>query len=141
MAIVLSFVANKIFQRARRPNGATQTFRRPSLANNTSTHAGTNSRENLNHVYTPSTNSGTYVPPHITASRNANSASELRYSREQLLDLFRNQSGNDELEDDLSDLFVGDWDRFVRRVRYISRRFSRLNSNFRHSRTKQMIQS
>ena len=33
-----------------------------------------------------------------------------------MLELFRNQAGPEESHDDLLDLFVGDWDRFAKRV-------------------------
>lgn len=74
--------------RSRRTNGATQTFRRPSLATNASQQKEfpqTNSN--------PPASAGVYVPPHLNSnyhssySRNGASA-EGRYSKEQLLHLF-----------------------------------------------------
>lgn len=49
---------------------------------------------------------GAYVPPHLTASR---AAVDTRYSREQLLDLYRDQKDAGDLRSGLEDLLVGDW--------------------------------
>ena len=85
--------------RARR-NGATQTFRRPSGANH------------LSSINPPSDGpaaaanpSPRYVPPH----RNGN-VNDTRYSKDQLLDLFKAQAGMDGgLRDGLPNLYVGGW--------------------------------
>ncbi|KAL9016647.1 MAG: hypothetical protein Q9185_006020 [Variospora sp. 1 TL-2023] len=89
MAIPLALVqevekAVEIEIRSRnRVNGATTTFRRPSLAANLS------QPNNLN----VNQNSGVYVPPHMNANYHTRGGmSETRYSRDQLLDLFRAQS-------------------------------------------------
>lgn len=52
------------------------------------------------------------MPPHITASRNG-SANDLRYTREQLLELFRQQRDAGELNSHLSDLYIGEGDALV----------------------------
>ncbi|RMX81389.1 hypothetical protein D0869_06844 [Hortaea werneckii] len=82
-----------------RRNGATQTFRRPS---------GANPLSNMN---PPSDGpaaanpSPRYVPPH----RNGN-LNDTRYSKDQLLDLFKAQAGMDGgLRDGLPNLYVGGW--------------------------------
>ncbi|KAI9693165.1 MAG: hypothetical protein M1822_005161 [Bathelium mastoideum] len=85
---------------SRRTNGATQTFRRTSLAassNHASLREGSTASSNI------------YVPPHIASSRNG-VPSEARYSREQLLDLLRQQQEAVNQAQDLSALFVGGWD-------------------------------
>jgi PERQ amino acid-rich with GYF domain-containing protein len=89
-----------MISRSRRPNGATQTFRRPSAAQ-TSTTA---SREN------PSIrNSVESVPAYIPPHRNGTS-SEYRYSKDQLLSLFRAEKEAGNLNEGLSSLFVGGWE-------------------------------
>lgn len=49
---------------------------------------------------------GAYVPPHLTASR---ATIDTRYSRDQLLDLYRDQKEAGELATGIDDLLVGDW--------------------------------
>ncbi len=91
-----------------RTNGATQTFRRPSLANNLS-----NQRE-TSQTGTPSPSSGVYVPPHLNSNyqssygRNGATA-ESRYSKDQLLDLFRVQGKTGQPNANVNDLFVDGW--------------------------------
>lgn len=98
-----------------RTNGATQTFRRLSLATNQS-HSSQHQRESsLNQVSTTSTNSGVYLPPHLNSSYQPNASrstnvADNRYSREQLIDVFKSQSEAGELSKNLSNLLVGDWD-------------------------------
>ena len=93
-----------IIIRNRRTNGATQTFRRPSLATNAS---GTSqSRDGSSLTSRNSTdNSGVYIPPHRNGA-----LAEHRYSKEQLLQLFHTQHEADDLSDGLSSLFVGGWE-------------------------------
>lgn len=96
--------------RARRANGATQTFRRPSHA--TSLSGSTNqahSRDASGLPTTSSSNPGVYVPPHAQSGRNGNSI-EGRYSREQLIQLFRGQRDSEDIKDGLSSLYVGSWE-------------------------------
>jgi PERQ amino acid-rich with GYF domain-containing protein len=96
--------------RARRANGATQTFRRPSHATTTSGSAPTAaSRDASNLSNLHSSNPGVYVPPHAQSGRNG-SAAEGRYSRPQLIQLFREQNDSEEIKDGLSHLFVGAWE-------------------------------
>ncbi len=84
-------------------NGS-QTFRRPSQIN--STHQREPSQQS---VQTP----GAYVPPHLNPSHqffNRNTLTlEVRYSKEQLLDLFRAQSELQQADRDLSDIFTEGW--------------------------------
>lgn len=92
-----------------RPNGATQTFRRPSLAAGLPNHKET-SQTNSSSA-TPS--SGVYVPPHLSSGYQSNSnrhaAADTRYSKEQLLDLFRAYSKTGQATTDIDNLFVDGW--------------------------------
>jgi hypothetical protein len=91
--------------RARRTNGATQTFRRPSHATSLSgSTAHSASRDALTSQNASS--SGVYVPPHAQPGRNGSYA-EGRFSREQLTQLFKTQRENEELTDGLSNLSMG----------------------------------
>ena len=90
--------------RSRRPNGATQTFRRPSLA--TSLSNSTPPRDaSAGQPLTP--NAGVYVPPHV-ANRNA-TTTETRLSRDALLQAFQVQKDANEFADGLSPLYVAEW--------------------------------
>jgi PERQ amino acid-rich with GYF domain-containing protein len=100
--------AHHIESRARRTNGATQTFRRPSHATSLSgSTAHSASRDPV--AAQNSSNSGVYVPPHAQPGRNGSSA-EGRFSRDQLTQLFRTQRDGDELADGLSALSMGAWE-------------------------------
>ncbi|PNS16842.1 GYF domain-containing protein mpd2 [Sphaceloma murrayae] len=84
----------------RRTNGATQTFRRPSLATS-------NSHSNI-HQRDPSLESqpARYVPPHRNGV-----VSDSRYAKDQLLDLFKTQSQIESTSrDSLTNLFVAGWE-------------------------------
>lgn len=91
-------------------NGATQTFRRPSVATNLSQQKES-SQSNNNP--TPSS-ANVYVPPHLNSNnqssynRNGSSA-EFRYSKDQLLDLFRTQERNGFASTNVNDLFIDGW--------------------------------
>lgn len=94
-------VANECLRRSRRPNGATQTFRRTS---NVNAMSAPNPHTENSAAAIPS-QPARYVPPH----RNGTIA-DARYSKGQLLDLFqRQQSTHGGLSDDLNSLFVGGW--------------------------------
>jgi PERQ amino acid-rich with GYF domain-containing protein len=96
------------FTRSRRANGATQTFRRPSIAPTTSNSA--HQRDGSASQPRTSTDSpGVYIPPHISASRNG-TANEHRYSKDHLLQLYKSQSETENDNDALSNLFVGGWE-------------------------------
>lgn len=93
-----------------RINGATQTFRRPSLATNpSSTREGAQ-----NAPPTSSANTGVYIPPHL----NSNSSSaylrngvsgESRYNKDHMMDIYRSQRDSGALDRNLGQLFLGDW--------------------------------
>jgi PERQ amino acid-rich with GYF domain-containing protein len=95
--------------RARRTNGATQTFRRPSHATSLSGSTNHSSSRDAAAPQNSSTNSGVYVPPHAQPGRNGSSF-EGRYSRDQLTQLFRIQQSSSDLNDGLSDLYMGGWE-------------------------------
>lgn len=100
-----------VFSRTRaRTNGATQTFRRPSVATNLS------QQKESSHSNSNATPSGAnvYVPPHLNtnyqSSYNRNGPStECRYSKDQLLDLFRTQDKIGFPSTNVNDLFVDGW--------------------------------
>ncbi|KAK5175418.1 kinesin-like protein [Saxophila tyrrhenica] len=83
---------------SRRPNGATQTFRRPS-------GTSMSSANQFSDAAAPSQAPPRYVPPHRNGA-----VSDARYSKDQLLDLFRaQQSAEGGLREGLQDLYVGGW--------------------------------
>lgn len=91
-------VLTRSMNRSRRTNGATQTFRRPSGAATTPTAA--HPADTLAHQQPPR-----YVPPHRNGS-----VVDTRYSKDQLLELFRAQQSIDGgLSDGLPNLYVGGW--------------------------------
>lgn len=89
-------------------NGATQTFRRPSVATNPS-HIRESSHSAS--VSTP-TSSGAYIPPHMSSNSMSSALrnGEARYSKEQLLDLYKAQWEAGALSKNVEDYFVADWD-------------------------------
>lgn len=99
------------YSRARnRANGATQTFRRPSIATNAS------STRDSNHVgqgnNTPTL--GVYVPPHLNANHQLNSMrnglpAEVRYTKDQMVALYKHQRDTGALDQTLSAIFTGGW--------------------------------
>jgi hypothetical protein len=95
--------------RARRTNGATQTFRRPSHATSLSGSTNHSTSRDPAAPQNSSTNPGVYVPPHAQPGRNGSSF-EGRYSRDQLTQLFRIQQASSDLSDGLSDLYMGGWE-------------------------------
>ncbi|KAL3474937.1 hypothetical protein BJX99DRAFT_230576 [Aspergillus californicus] len=86
-------------------NGATQTFRRPSVATNP-----THSRDPTS-ITTPT---GGAYPPHMASNlpgavRNG-AVGDTRYSKEQLLDLYKAQRDNGIMSKNITDSFVAEWD-------------------------------
>lgn len=89
-------------------NGATQTFRRPSGATNPS-----HTRENSHPASVlASTSSGAYISPHMSSNTTSNPLrnGEARYSKEQLLDLYKAQREAGILGKNVENYFVADWD-------------------------------
>ena len=98
-----------------RVNGATQTFRRPSLATNAS-----NTRDGIQIApATPSSNTGVYIPPHLNTNNSSylrNGASgESRYNKDQMTDIYKAQRDSDVLNRNLEQLFSGGWNPFEQR--------------------------
>lgn len=92
-------------------NGATQTFRRPSVAINPSHHR--ESSQSIASVSTPT--GGAYAPSHMTSNQHATGlrnglVGENRYSKDQLLELYRSQRESGALGKNVTDCFVADWD-------------------------------
>lgn len=91
-----------------RVNGATQTFRRSSTATTLSQQ-----RDSSQAASNPPLSGGNvYVPPHLNSNHQAysrNGASgESRYSKDQLLDMFRAQKSGS-LNTSIDDLYVDGW--------------------------------
>lgn len=63
------------------------------------------SRETTTQNRNSNENVGVYIPPHRNGSTN-----EYRYSKQQLLDLYRNLQESTELKQGLSSLYVTGWD-------------------------------
>ena len=98
--------------RARRTNGATQTFRRPSHATTPSGSAlppASRDAPAPGPSTAPLTSSGVYVPPHAQPGRTGGSV-EGRYSRDQLVQLFQSQRETNEIKEGLSHLYMGSWE-------------------------------
>jgi PERQ amino acid-rich with GYF domain-containing protein len=96
-----------------RSNGATQTFRRQSLATAPSSGRESNHAGPAN-VPTLAT---TYIPPHLNANHQSSSlrnglTGEVRYTKDQLLALYKYQRRAGALDAHLADIFTGDWDPF-----------------------------
>ncbi|EPS33717.1 hypothetical protein PDE_08679 [Penicillium oxalicum 114-2] len=91
-----------------RMNGATQTFRRPSMATNPS-HSRDSSQ--MASASTP-TSSGAYIPPHLSSNSlsSVQRNGDARYSKEQLLEMYKAQREAGYLSKHVEDYFVADWD-------------------------------
>ncbi|EER41770.1 conserved hypothetical protein [Histoplasma capsulatum H143] len=92
-----------------RMNGATQTFRRPSLATNNS-----HTRENVQTTSSASTPTvAAYIPPHLSSNYQSGSprtnANDSRYSKDQLLSLYKSQQDQGSWRKHISDYFMADW--------------------------------
>ncbi|EEQ31468.1 GYF domain-containing protein [Microsporum canis CBS 113480] len=90
-----------------RMNGATQTFRRPSVATNPS-HSRENAQQAPSNTSNPS--GAAYIPPHLNSNyQSARSGNDSTYSKEQLLNLYKNQRGSKDWGKSISGYFMGDW--------------------------------
>jgi len=101
-----------IFRSRSRVNGATQTFRRPSLATTPSqTQLQTRDSTSTSNV----NNGGVYIPPHLNVNNPSASArslppGETRYTKDQLLNIFQTLKESSVLDRNLEDIFLGTWD-------------------------------
>lgn len=99
-----------LYRSRSRVNGATQTFRRPSGATNSSQ---SQSRES-NQFASSTSQTAPYIPPHLNSSfqsttlRNG-TINESRYSKEQLLGLYKSQREWDNWGKNVTDYFMADW--------------------------------
>ena len=85
-------------RRSRRQSGATQTFRR---ASNSTSFTAASQQQDANASQPPPR----YVPPHRNGT-----ITDTRYTKEQLLDLYKAQQTSESgLNDGLSSLFLGGW--------------------------------
>ncbi|KAF4277644.1 hypothetical protein CNMCM8057_002472 [Aspergillus fumigatus] len=94
-----------------RMNGATQTFRRPSVATNPSQTRDLPQTTSATHPTV-----GAYTPPHMTSNQSGairNGAGENRYSKEQLLSLYKAQRESGTLGKNVADYFIADWNPHV----------------------------
>ncbi|EER29147.1 hypothetical protein D8B26_000430 [Coccidioides posadasii str. Silveira] len=94
-----------------RLNGATQTFRRPSLATNTS-HSRDGAQTTSGASATPT--APAYIPPHLNSSYQSGalrggSGNDSRYSKDQLLNFYKNQKESKEWGKNVTDYFMADW--------------------------------
>ncbi|PWY74443.1 hypothetical protein BO70DRAFT_389044 [Aspergillus heteromorphus CBS 117.55] len=91
-----------------RMNGATQTFRRPSVATNPS-----HNRDASQPTSATTPTVGTYTPPHMSSTYPAalrnGAATDTRYNKDQLLSLYRNQRESGVLGKNVAEYFVADW--------------------------------
>jgi PERQ amino acid-rich with GYF domain-containing protein len=110
MTIIIPAVpsAHHLAARARRTNGATQTFRRPSHATSLSGSTAHSASRDVS-ASQNSSNPGVYVPPHAQPGRNG-SLAEGRFPRDVLTQLFKTQRDSDDLADGLSSLSMGAWE-------------------------------
>lgn len=88
--------------------GATQTFRRPSVAT-TPSHIRESGQPAS--ASTP-TASGAYIPPHMSSNTIPSTLrnGEARYSKEQLLEMYKAQRETGSLGKNVEEYFVADWD-------------------------------
>ncbi|KAI7977076.1 hypothetical protein EIK77_005281 [Talaromyces pinophilus] len=88
-----------------RTNGATQTFRRPSVATNLSHNRDSSSQP------TSTPTSTAYIPPHMTSNYQSRNGSTIdsRYSKEDLLSIFKGQRDSGTLGKNMGDHFLASW--------------------------------
>lgn len=86
-------------------NGATQTFRRPSVATNAQ------NRESSQTTSASTPTSAAYIPANPSSNTQARnpSTSDARYSKDKLLEIFKNQRDSGSLGKNLTDFFVANW--------------------------------
>ncbi|KAK2848551.1 hypothetical protein FQN49_005611 [Arthroderma sp. PD_2] len=90
-----------------RMNGATQTFRRPSVATNPS-HGRENAPPALSNTSNPS--SAAYIPPHLSSNyQSSRSGNDSSYSKEQLLGVYKQQRGSKDWGKSITGYFMGEW--------------------------------
>ena len=99
-----------VYRSRSRANGATQTFRRTSQANTT-----LHTRENSgNPLGVANASSGVYIPPHLNSNYQSGVVrnglwSDSRYSKDQLIGIYKDQRDSHSLDRNLADLFLDAW--------------------------------
>ncbi|KAJ5353703.1 hypothetical protein N7541_006267 [Penicillium brevicompactum] len=89
-----------------RMNGATQTFRRPSVATNTPAH-----RDSSLPASASTPVGGAYIPPHMSSNTSSIARNgDSRYSKDELLELYKSQRDVGSLNRNVEEYFVADWD-------------------------------
>ena len=91
-----------------RPNGATQTFRRPSQIT-TSSYS-----KDASQPFTSTPTSGAYVPPHLNSNyqstyNRSSTTSDCRYSKDQMLDVFKTQEASSMTNGHLQNALTEGW--------------------------------
>ena len=87
-------------------NGATQTFRRPSVATNTPAH-----RDSSLPASASTPVGGAYIPPHMSSNTSSIARNgDSRYSKDELLELYKSQRDVGSLNRNVEEYFVADWD-------------------------------
>ncbi|KAJ5603608.1 hypothetical protein N7537_006564 [Penicillium hordei] len=90
-----------------RMNGATQTFRRPSVATNPSHHRDSSQPASASTLSA----GGAYIPPHLSSNSSSIARNgDARYSKDQLLELYKSQREEGTLSKNVEGYFVADWD-------------------------------
>lgn len=87
-------------------NGATQTFRRPSVATTPSHHRDSSQPASASTL----TAGGAYIPPHLSSNSSIARNGDARYSKDQLLELYKSQREEGTLSKNVEEYFVADWD-------------------------------
>jgi PERQ amino acid-rich with GYF domain-containing protein len=88
-------------------NGATQTFRRPSVATTPSQHRDSSQPASAS----TTTAGGAYIPPHLSSNSSSIARNgDARYSKDQLLELYKLQREEGTLSKNVEEYFVADWD-------------------------------
>lgn len=70
---------------------------------------------------TPAANAGVYIPPHLHSNNNSSSylrngvSGESRYSKDQMVDIYKAQRDSGALDRNLEQLFSGGWNPFEQR--------------------------
>jgi len=87
-------------------NGATQTFRRPSVATNAPHH-----RDSSQPASASTPVGSAYIPPHMSSNTSSIARNgDSRYSKEELLELYKSQRDVGSLSKNVEEYFVADWD-------------------------------
>jgi hypothetical protein len=110
-----SYLTQSLYRSRNRVNGATQTFRRPSLAMNAA-----NTRDGTQNASpTPSATTGAYIPPHHNSNNSSylrnGTSGESRYNKDQMIDIYKAQRDSGALDRNLEQLFSGGWNPFEQR--------------------------